>query len=81
MAYLNEYLVIKGDCNTIRLYLAIEIHGNIIRFVSSKSKENLKSLSEDKEESNESDYEEDEDQDQLEAQVEETVEITTNQVF
>jgi hypothetical protein len=52
-----------------------------IRFVSSKTKENLKSATEgDKEESNEPDY--DEDQDKLEEEQEEqTGEITTNQIF
>ena len=52
-----------------------------IRFVSQKSKENLKSPSSSgNEESNEPDY--DEDKDQLEEeQEEETGEITTNQVF
>ena len=52
-----------------------------IRFVSSKTKENLKSSSIDSnEESREPDY--DEDQNQLEEeQEEETGEITTNQVF
>jgi len=54
-----------------------------IRFVSSKTKENLKSSpsngNEDENESNEPDYE---DRDQLEQeQEEETLEITTNQVF
>jgi hypothetical protein len=51
-----------------------------IRFVSSKSKENVKSYSEDdKEESNEPGYHEDEDQ--LEEQQVKVGEITTNQVF
>jgi hypothetical protein len=55
-----------------------------IRFVSDKTKENLKSSSsdrnEDEKESKEPDY--DEDKDQLEEeQEEETGEITTNQVF
>ena len=54
-----------------------------IRFVSSKSKENLKSSANDNEhdkESNEPDY--DEDKDQLEGkQEEETGEMTINQVF
>jgi hypothetical protein len=52
-----------------------------IRFVSSKSKENLKSSTEgDKEESTEPEY--DEYKEQLkEEQGEETWEITTNQVF
>jgi hypothetical protein len=52
-----------------------------IRFVSNRSKENLKSSNEvDKEESNEPDYDEDEDQLE-EEQGEETDEITINQVF
>ena len=52
-----------------------------IRFVSSKSKENLKSSTEGDKEANEPDY--DEDKDQLEEeQEEETGEImTTNQIF
>jgi hypothetical protein len=54
-----------------------------IRFVSQKSKDNLKSLRDgnegDKEESNEPDYGEEEDQ--LEEKEEETGETTTNQVF
>ena len=53
-----------------------------IRFVSSKTKENLKSSNDKavKEESKEPDY--DEDKDQLEEeQEEETGEVTTNQVF
>jgi hypothetical protein len=54
-----------------------------IRFVSQKSKENLKPISsssdEDENESSKPDY--DEDQDQLEAQEEETGEMTMNQVF
>jgi hypothetical protein len=52
-----------------------------IRFVSSRSNENVKSSSEDdKEESKEPDY--DEDKDQLEEeQEEETGETITNQVF
>lgn len=55
-----------------------------IRFVSSKSKENLKSSANeseyDKEESKETDY--DEDKDGLEEEQEEqTAEITTNDVF
>ena len=51
-----------------------------IRFVSSKTKADLKSLSEDKEESNEPDYDKDEDQLE-EEQEEETGELTMNQVF
>jgi hypothetical protein len=50
-----------------------------IRFVSFKSKENLKSSTEDDKESKEPDY--DEDKDQLEKEEEETGELTTNQVF
>ena len=53
-----------------------------IRFVSQKSKGELKSSgnsNEDDKESNEPDY--DQDQDQLEQEQEEAVETTTNQVF
>jgi hypothetical protein len=55
-----------------------------IRFVYSKSKENLKSSEGDKEESNEPDYDEDEDEDELEEEQEEETEMTRatqNQVF
>jgi hypothetical protein len=49
-----------------------------IRFVSNRSKENLKSYTEgDKEEAKEPDY----DGDQLEEQEEQTGEVPTNQIF
>jgi hypothetical protein len=73
------------ECYSMKLDLLTNatVVDDAIRFVSSKSKQNLKSSAEDdKEESNEPDY--DEDKDQLEEeQEEETGEITgtTNQVF
>jgi hypothetical protein len=73
--------VIKYIKSAKSYFMSFEVD-DAIRFVSSKTKENLKSLSEDKEESNEPDY--DEDKDQLEEeQEEETGELRTtiNQVF
>ena len=78
-----QALSLAKDCYSMKLDLLTNatVVDDAIRFVSSKSKENLKSSTEgDKEESNETDY--DEDKDQLEEeQEEETGEITTNQVF
>jgi hypothetical protein len=76
-------LSLAKDCYSVKLDLLTNatVLDDAIRFVSSKTKENLKSASEgDKEESKEPDY--DEDKDQLEKeQEEESEEITTNQVF
>jgi hypothetical protein len=78
-----QALSLAKDCYSMKLDLLTNaaVVDDAIRFVSSKTKENLKSSTEgDKEESNEPDY--DEDEDQLEEEREEkTGEITTNQVF
>jgi predicted transcriptional regulator len=78
-----QALSLAKECYSMKLDLLTNatVVDDSIRFVSSKSKENLKSSTEDdKEESNEPDY--DEDDDQLEEeQEEETGEITTNHVF
>jgi hypothetical protein len=78
-----QALSLAKECYSMKLELLTNatVVDDAIRFVSSKSKENLKSSTEgDKEESNEPDY--DEDEDQLEEEREEkTGEITTNQVF
>ena len=78
-----QALSLAKECYSMKLDLLTNatVVDNAIRFVSSKSKENLNSSTEhDKEESNEPDY--DEDKDQLEEEQEEqTGEITTNQVF
>ena len=76
-----QALSLAKECYSMKLDLLTNatVVDDAIRFVSSKSKENLKSSTEgDKEESKESDY----DEDQLEEeQEEETVGITTNHVF
>ena len=77
-------LSLAKECYSMKMDLLTNatVVDDAIRFVSQKSKENVKSAigKGDKEESNEPDY--DEDKDQLEEeQEEETGEITTNQVF
>src|SRR5215217_2614033 len=76
-----QALSLAKDCYSMKLELltnAIAVD-DAIRFVSGKSKENLKSSTEDNnEESNEPDY--DEDEDQLEEE-KATEKITINQVF
>jgi hypothetical protein len=78
-----QALSLAKECYSMKLDLLTNttVVDDDIRFVSSKTKENLKSSSDgDKEESNEPNY--DEDKDQLEEeQEEETGEITTNQLF
>jgi hypothetical protein len=78
-----QALSLAKECYSMKLDLLTNatVVDDAIRFVSSKSKENLKSSTEaDKEESNEPDY--DEHQDQLEEQQEEdAAELTINQVF
>jgi hypothetical protein len=78
-----QALSLAKECYSMKLDLLTNatVVDDAIRFVSSKSKENLKfSYKGDKEESKEPDH--DEDKDQLEEeQEEETREITTNQVF
>ena len=75
-------LSLAKECYSIKLELLTNatVVDDAIRFVSSKTKADLKSLSEDKEESNEPDYDKDEDQLE-EEQEEETGELTMNQVF
>jgi predicted transcriptional regulator len=77
-----QALSLAKDCYSMKLDLLTNatVVDDAIRFVSSKTKENLKSSAEDdKEESNEPD---DEDKDQLEEEREEqTGGVTTNQVF
>jgi predicted transcriptional regulator len=81
-----QALSLAKECYSMKLELLTNttVVDDAIRFVSSKTKENLKSSTEgDKEESNEPDYDEDEDQLE-EEQKEETGEIRkalTNQVF
>jgi predicted transcriptional regulator len=79
-----QALSLAKECYSMKLDLLTNatVVDDAIRFVSSKTKENLKSSSEgDKEESNEPDYDEDEDQLE-EEQEEQTGEIrTTNQIF
>jgi Trp operon repressor len=75
-----QALYLAKDCYSMKLELLTNatVVDDAIRFVSSKTKENLESSSEsDKEESKEPDYDEDKDQ------LEETkiAEMTTNQVF
>jgi hypothetical protein len=75
-----QALSLAKDCYSMKLELLTNatVVDDAIRFVSSKTKENLESSSEsDKEESKEPDYDEDKDQ------LEETkiAEMTTNQVF
>ena len=75
-------LVKECHCMELDLFTDATVVDDAIRFVSQKSKENLKSSSEDdkEEESNEPDY--DEDRDQLEEEQEEEMqEILTKQVF
>jgi predicted transcriptional regulator len=77
-----QALSLAKECYSMKLDLLTNatVVDDAIRFVSSKTKENLKSSGEDdKEESNEPDY----DEDQLEEWAEETEETatTTNQVF
>jgi predicted transcriptional regulator len=77
-----QALSLAKECYSMKLDLLTyaTVVDDAIRFVSSKTKENLKSSGEDdKEESNEPDY----DEDQLEEWAEETEETatTTNQVF
>ncbi len=79
-----QALSLAKECYSMKLELLTNatVVDDAIRFVSQKSKENLKSShgNEDDKESNEPDY--DEDNDQLEdEQEEETQEIPTNQVF
>ena len=82
-----QALSLAKDCYSMKLDLLTNatVVDDAIRFVSQRSKENLKSSSgnnneDDKEESNEPDY--DEEKDQLEEeQEEETGEITINRVF
>ncbi len=78
-----QALSLAKECYSMKLDLLTNatVVDDAIRFVSQKSKDNVKSFSEGgKEESNEPDY--DEDKDQLEEeQEEETGEMTTNQVF
>ncbi len=82
-----QALSLAKECYSMKLELLTNaaVVDDAIRFVSSKTKENLKSSTEgDKEESNKPDY--DEDEDQLEEEQEEKTgemasTITTNQVF
>jgi hypothetical protein len=78
-----QALSLVKECYSMKLDLLTNatVVDDAIRFLSQKSKENLKSSTEgDKEESNEPDY--DEDKDQLEEEQEEkTGETPTNQVF
>src|SRR5207248_9807301 len=83
MGWQIRALSLAKECYSMKLDLLTNatVVDDAIRFVSSKSNENVKLSSEgDKGESNEPDY--DEDKDQLEEeQEEETGEITTNEVF
>jgi hypothetical protein len=84
-------LSLAKDCYSMKLDLLTNatVVDDAMKFVSDRSKENIKSSSsnsntnEDDKESHEPDYDEDEDKDQLEEeQEEETGEITTtNQIF
>ena len=77
-----QALSLAKECYSMKLDLLTNatVVDDAIRYVSSKTKMNLKSSTEgDKEESREPDY--DEDRDQLEEKQEETQEITTNYVF
>ena len=80
-----QALSLAKECYSMKLDLLTNatVVDDAIRFVSSKTKENLKSLSEDKEESNEPDYNEDKDQleEEQEEEIGEAKETTTNQVF
>jgi predicted transcriptional regulator len=78
-----QALSLAKECYSMKLDLLTNatVVDDAIRFVSSKSKENVKSSTEgDKEKSNEPDYHENNDQLE-EEQEEETGEITTNHVF
>jgi hypothetical protein len=80
-----QALSLAKECYSMKLHLLtnVTVVDDAIRFVSAKTKENLKSATEDdKEESNEPDY--DEDEDQLEEQHDERtreIRTTTNHVF
>jgi hypothetical protein len=78
-----QALSLAKECYSMKMDLLTNatVVDDAIRFISSKTKENLKSSTEgDKEESNEPDY--DEDKDQLEEeQEEESGETPTNQIF
>ena len=80
-----QALSLAKECYSMKLDLLTNatVVDDAIRFVSSKSKENLKPSTEgDKEESREPDY--DEDKDQLEEEQQDEpgeMEVTTNQVF
>jgi DeoR/GlpR family transcriptional regulator of sugar metabolism len=78
-----QALSLAKECYSMKLELLTNatVVDDAIRFVSDRSKDNLKPSTEgDKEESNEPDY--DEDRDRLEEdQEEETENVTTNQVF
>ena len=81
-----QALSLAKECYSMKLDLLTNatVVEDAIRFVSSKTKENLKSSidgdEDDKEESKEPDY--DEDKDQLEEEQEEgTGELTTNHIF
>jgi predicted transcriptional regulator len=84
-----QALSLAKECYSMKLDLLTNatVVDDAIRFVSKKSKENLKSsdaIADEKEESNEPDY--DEDEDQLEKEQEEqigkiTAETTTNEIF
>jgi hypothetical protein len=86
-----QALSLAKDCYSMKLDLLTNatVVDDAMKFVSDRSKENIKSSSsnsntnEDDKESHEPDYDEDEDKDQLEEeQEEETGEITTtNQIF
>jgi Trp operon repressor len=82
-----QALSLAKECYSMKLDLLTNatVVDDAIRFVSSKTKENLKSSSsnsnvDDKEESNEPDYDE-EDKDQIEEEQDQTSEMTVNQVF
>ena len=76
-----QALSLAKECYSMKLDLLTNatVVDDAIRFVSSKTKENLKSSDEDDKESNKSDYEED--KDQLEEEQEKSKDITTNQIF
>jgi hypothetical protein len=79
-----QALSLAKECYSMKLELLTNatVVEDAIRFVSSKSKENLKSATEgDKEESKEPHYDEDKEQQLEEEQEEETGEMTINQVF
>jgi hypothetical protein len=80
-----QALSLAKECYSMKMDLLTNatVVDDAIRFVSRKSKENLKSTSGkgDKKESNEPGYDEDKDQLEEEEQEEQTGEITINQVF